>query len=338
MEQSSDEPIAGEETPAAPVMSRRLAGPAWPWVAAVATLLIILLLRPVGLCRWPALCDPLVAVDIDQGRLDTALPAPQNDLRLEQSFVPRRNGLTEMELLLVRYGGQLSEAEDQGRFSLELLDDMGNRVASEIIPSGRLSHNQIYTLRFPPQTRSAGRRYVLRLSGNDTNHISAWGYAADVYDAGRLRLLFDAQRADPPLTEAEEMRFVSRYALTAGDAARAAVAPLREWGLLLAALLMLPLPGVLLLLLVRPRGWDAGVAAGAALALGVAAWPIIWQWVSLAGGRWSGPLLWAVVVAGWAIAVGWKLRITNYELRIKSAAGRKREGLNDGCTPLLRCV
>lgn len=221
MDQSPGEPIVGEESPTAPMMSRRLTGRAWPWVAAAATLLIILLLRPVGLCRWPALCDPLVAVDIDQGRLDTALPAPQNDLRLEQSFVPRRNGLMEIELLLVRYGGQLSEAEDPGRFSLELLDDTGNRVASEIIPSGRLTHNQIYILRFWPQPRSAGRRYVLRLSGNDTNHISAWGYAADVYEAGRLRLLFDAQRADPPLTDAEEMRFVTRYALTAGDAARA---------------------------------------------------------------------------------------------------------------------
>ena len=64
------------------------------------------------------------------------------------------------------------------------------------------------------------------------------------------------------------------------------------------------------------------MAAGAALALSVAAWPIVWQWVSLAGGRWSGPLLWAVVVAGWAVAAGLKLRITNYELRMKSAAGQ----------------
>jgi hypothetical protein len=284
-------------------------------------LLLIFLLRPLDLCRWPPLCRPLVAVDTEQGRLDTALPAPQDDLRLEQSFVPRRDGLSEIELLLVRYGGQPSEDQptdgDDGRFSLELIDDRGGRVAAEILPTNALSHNQLYSLRFPPQPDSAGRRYVLRLSGNDTNHISVWGYAADVYDAGEARLLYDARRDDPPLTEAQELRFVTRYALTAGDAARAAVAPLRHWSLLLAALLLLPLPGALLLLLVRPRGWDAGVVAGTALALGVAAWPIVWQWFSLAGGRFSGPILWAAVIVGWVAAIVWKLRITNYELRSK---------------------
>lgn len=269
-------------------------------LAAVLAIAGLFFLSKAGLCPVENLCAPLPADDIDQGRLDTALPAPRIGLRIEQSFVPRRNGLSEVELLLVRYGGEMAAGEDTGRFSLELIDDGGGRVAEEIVPTAGLSHNQTYTLRFPPQPDSAGRRYVLRLSGNDTNHISAWGYSLDVYDAGELRLSAGGPGDPAPETAARELRFVVRYALTAGDTVRAAVAPLRQGWLLPALLLFLPLPGALLLLWVRPRGWDVAVWLGAALALGVAAWPILWQWVSMLGGRWSGPVLWGVVGGGWA--------------------------------------
>ncbi len=55
----------------------------------------------------------------------------------------------------------------------------------------------------------------------------------------------------------QELRFVTRYALTLSDTIAAAIAPLGNWRLWLAVLLFLPLPGVLILLLIRPRGWDA---------------------------------------------------------------------------------
>ncbi len=277
-------------------------------LAAALAIIGVFILGKAGLCESVDLCAPAPAVDIDQGRLDTALPAPQNGLRIEQSFVPRRDGLSEVELLLVRYGGEMAAGEDTGRFSLELIDDAGGRVAEEIIPTAGLSHNQTYTLRFLPQANSAGRRYTLRLSGNDTNHISVWGYSLDVYDAGELRLPAGGPDVAAPETAARELRFVTRYALTASDAIRAAAAPLPQGWLLPALLLFLPLPGVLLLLWVRPRGWDGAAWLGAALSLGVAAWPILWQWVSLLGGRWSGPVLWGVVGVGWAVAaaVGWR--------------------------------
>lgn len=47
-----------------------------PPVVAVIITLGLLLAGRADLCRWPDLCGLLTAVDITQGRLDTALPAP----------------------------------------------------------------------------------------------------------------------------------------------------------------------------------------------------------------------------------------------------------------------
>ncbi len=277
-------------------------------ITALLILTTVILLDMLGVCAWPPLCGPLTADDIVQGRLDTALPAPQGDLWLEQSFVPRRNGLNEIELLLARYGGEMPPGAEPSRLTVEVWDETGALVAAESLSTAALTHNQTYTLRFAPQNGSTGRRYVLRLSGSPTNHFSVWGYSTDIYEAGAARLINSTLRQEMGELEAQDMRFTTRYALTAGDALAAAVAPLGEWRLLLAALLYLPLPGVLLLLLVRPRGWDGAAWLGAALALGVAAWPVVWLWLSLAGGRWSGGLLWGTVLVGWGAAalIAWR--------------------------------
>lgn len=285
----------------APLLPRTLA-PLLFIVTVLLVLVTVMLLDMIGTCSWPAICGPLTADDIVQGRLDTALPAPQGDSWLEQSFVPRRNGLNEVELLLARYGGEMPPGAEPSRLTVEVWDETGALVAAESQSTATLSHNQTYTLRFAPQSGSAGRRYVLRLSGSLTNHFSVWGYSLDVYDAGAARLVSGPSRQEVAGLEARDMRFTTRYALTAGDALAAAVAPLGEWRLLLAALLYLPLPGVLLLLLLRPRGWDGAAWLGAALALGVAAWPVVWFWLSLAGGRWSGGLLWGTMAIGWGAA------------------------------------
>jgi hypothetical protein len=268
---------------------------------ALLLMLILAALGALGQCVWTDLCGPVVAEDTAQGRLDTALPAPQGDSRIEQTFTPRRNGLSEIEITLVRYGGEATAA-DPGTFSVALYDEAGALVTVEHLPTQRLTHNQVYLLRFPPQADSAGRRYTLRLSGNEHNPVSAWGYSLDVDAGGALQLAARTPEGVAFQTAAADLRYVTRYTLTAGDAVIAALTPAREWRLLLAALLFLPLPGVWLLLVVRPRGWDRAVWWGAALSLGVAGWPVLWQWVSLAGGRWSGGLLWGVVVVGWAAA------------------------------------
>ena len=267
---------------------------------AVAALTIGLILAAdrAGVCQLPDLCGALVADDILQGRLDVAPPAPRGPQRLEQTLVPRRDGLTEIELLLVRYD-PLPE-NDEGRLKLELLDDRGSTVISQVLETRELVHNQTFHLRFPPQPDSAGRRYTLRLSGDDANHFSAWGYSVDVYSGGVLELGPGPAGDEPVSTDAKDLRFISRYALTFGEGLNAALAPLEKAGLTVAALLLLMLPGSAALVVVWPRGRDRGAWLGVALASGVAAWPIIWEWVSLAGGRLSGIVLWAALAIGWS--------------------------------------
>ncbi len=259
----------------------------------------LLLLEQLGLCAWPAVCAPLTAADVSQARLDTALPAPQGEFVVEQTFVPRHDGLSEIELLLVRYG-ETPPASEAEQFTVELWDSK-TRVAARTDATARLAHNQPYRLAFAPLPHSAGRLYTLRLLGSAGNPIAAWGYSLDVYEGGALTLRGDPTGRPPA---ASELRFATHYSLTAGEALAAAMRPLRnQRDLLLAALLLLPLPGVLLLLLMRPRGWDGGARAGVALALGIAVWPLVWHWLTLAGWHWTGGRLWAAVGVGWVLVV-----------------------------------
>ena len=287
--------------------------------SAAAVVVALLLLNRFALCNLPYVCGPLTAPDVAQGRLDTALPAPQDTFAIDQTFVPRRNGLSEIELLLVRYGE--APPPEGSRFIVELWDGE-TRVAVQAASQAQLAHNQPYSLSFPPLRDSAGRRYTLRLLGSNGGVVSAWGYSLDVYPGGDLTLSGGAPGASLP---ARELRFITRYALTAEDALAAVIAPvINEGGLLLAALLLVPLPGVLLLLLFRPRGWDGGAWLGVALALGVAAWPLLWFWLTLAGGRWTAASLWAALVAGWLAALGvvvWRRR------RGRQTTNHRRQGV-----------
>ena len=303
MHESPGEPIAGKnDGDLLPVNGGGSLLPATVFITSLLLIFGLLVLGALDACAWNDLCGPVVADDTTQGRLDTALPVPQGDLHIEQTITPRRNGLSEVEIILVRYGGEAAPRMDPGVFSVTLHDENGSRIAGEDLSTQDLHHNQVYILRLPVQGDSGGRRYILRLSGNEHNHISAWGYSLDVDAGGDLQLNGQAPEGTEFKTAAVELRYVTRYTLTAGDAMRAATLLLREWRLLLAALLFLPLPGVWLLLVIRPRGWDQAAWWGGALSLGVAAWPLVWQWVSLAGGRWSGAVLWGVVAAGWIAA------------------------------------
>ncbi len=135
-------------------------------MAAVAVAVVLLALGRAGVCPWPSLCGRVEAVDVAQTRLDTAVPAPKGSLVIEQSFTPQHDGLTSVELLLLRYDGQPAAG---AHFDVALLDDTGAPVAAESLPVAGLSHNQSYSLTFPPQRASAGRPYTVRLSGSDDN-------------------------------------------------------------------------------------------------------------------------------------------------------------------------
>lgn len=273
-----------------------------PWRAILAGGVIVFL------WAWWAnnstLLGPIVAVDGDQQRADTVLPAPRGGMRIQQSFYPRWNGLREIELILAR-PGEPDQAEN-GSLLIQLLDDAGGVVAEQSLETRTISHNQVYKLRFAPQGNSAGRRYLLQLSGNDENPVSLWGYNLDVDGRGQLTVEGGALASEPPETAAKELRFVTRYQLTWRDAFFSLGATLYwEGALLLLASLVIPLPGMLILLLgvSRARRWDAAAWWGTALSLGVATWPLLWFGLTLIGGRWRSWSLWMIIVAGWVAAI-----------------------------------
>lgn len=276
--------------------------PAFTWWPAVLGALL--------LCAWAAWSGwppPITAEDANQHRLNVAAPRPRPDAPLVQTFRPDHDGLSEVELLLARV---VSEQEEipTGTLSAQLYD--GNAlVAEQTWEAAGLRHNQPLAFRFPPQPQSAGRPYTLVLSADDDNPFSVWAYEIDVYEGGELQ-------APGSEIEAEELRFVIRYRLSPRTALRALSQTLWQDGpLLLLALALIPLPGCLTLLLARRRlpPLDGGAWWGIAFALGAAVWPLLWQWPTFLGARWSARSLLIALVAGW-LAVLW--------LRFGRARGR----------------
>ncbi len=257
-----------------------------------------------------AVYAPIVNLDINQHRANRSLPAPNGNFTVEQAFVSTHDGLKEVELLVVKR----DEVEDNGRewLTVTLFDDTQAIIATQSFETINLRHNQPVTLQFPPQHDAAGRRYRLALSGTTDNVASVWGYDLDVYEAGQVTLVAGAlatvsgETAVSPDIAAQDLRFITRYQLTWTEAFRVLWRILsQEWGLLLAAMLLLPIPGLIILLLGQRRwpSFDKAAWWGTAVALGIAIWPILWFLFSLMGGHWSGSLLWGVVIVGYLSVV-----------------------------------
>ncbi len=266
----------------------------------------------------------LVDVDLSQDRIDTALPLPNGDLSIVQRFVPRQNGLQEIEVTLARYGE--TPAADVGLLTLQLSTDDGQLLAEQTLETAHLEHNQEHRFTFPPQPRSQGQPYLLTLSGNAANTISVWGYSMDVYGGGGITLDSD-QAGEQPITAAQDLRFITRYRLGWLQALIMIAETFYFEGVIfLLALIMLPLPGCLLLFLYHDRWkasdveqreaggpawpWDPAAWWGAAFALGIATWPLIWLWGSMVGVRFSTWLLWLLIIGGWiaVILLWWRER------------------------------
>jgi hypothetical protein len=273
----------------------------FPWLtfllAAVVCIIFIITITQLSHCPWPAVCGPILEDDLVQARLNTALPPIQGNVIAEQNFRPRWNGLAEIELTAVRYG---ESSGNDSYLLLQLLDDQDMLIAEQRFSAQTTEHNQILTFRFPAQPTSAGRRYTLRLTGSDQSQFSVWGYNLDVYQTGQLAL-------SQTTSAVQDLRFITRYHLLWPDIFHSlSQTILQEGALLLLALLFLPLPGILILLVARPLHWDAVAWWGVALALSIATWPLLWQWLTLVGGRWSGWLLWVFLVVGYGgVLVYW---------------------------------
>ena len=259
----------------------------WPWFLALAGALFLFVAAAAA--GWP---EPIVATDLDQHRFDVALPPPAAGTAIAQTFRAGRAGLQEIELRLAESG---ETAAPGATLTAQLLDDGGRQVAERRWQNAELQDGGPLLFSFAPQSRSAGRTYTLVLRGSEGNGYSVWGYSLDVLEHGALAV-------SGAETEAQTLRLVTRYRLTWPAALRHLGRTLGEEGfLLLLALALLPLPGALLLLMAAPRlpRLDAAAWWGLALALGVAAWPLLWFWLTLAGGHWTSWLLALLLVAGW---------------------------------------
>ena len=241
---------------------------------------------------------PIISDDISQIRANTTLPALQETSQVRQTFIPRHDGLTEVEVMIVRP----PEGESAGRLAMQLLDSNGQTVGARSFESRDLFHNQTVNLHFPPQAGSAGQPYTLLIAGTAGNDASVWGYDLDVYKEGELTMVGEE-------TAAQELRLTTRYQLSFAAAIEALAGTVwANGGLMLLALVFMFLPGCLLL--VGGSRWlprlDPAAWLGLALALGVASWPVIWLWLTVFGGRWRAWSLWFVLILGWAFVV-WKL-------------------------------
>ncbi len=301
----------------------------WPWllIGLISAVILLSAADYFELADTTRFVGPIEAIDLEQGRIDTALPAPAANVAIHQSFVPRHDGLSEVEVTLVRYGDATSA--ETGQLTIQLTDASGTTVAETTLATNRLDHNQPYRLRFERQPHSAGQPYTLTLKGNDTNPFAVWGYSEDVYAGGEAWVDAGVLSAEVPTTAAQDMRFRTRYRLSWIDALQTLGETLYYEGLLLLlALFVLPLPGILLLQVAQRRGvvtgeWDALAWLASAVALGLAAWPLLWQWLTVLGGRFWSWNLWIWVLGGWlAVVVLWlaqRRRPTTLLLRFHSA-------------------
>ncbi len=155
------------------------------------------------------------ADDINQHRANSPLPVPTNGLTIEQSFYSRWDGLREVELLIAGDGAAGSE---NGRLQFQLLDDNGIIVAATTAATISMKPDQSYAFRFGPLPDSAGRTFTLRISGNDENPVSVWGYNMDAYSSSEVVLRPGALSPDVPSTFAKDLRFITWYELTWQDA------------------------------------------------------------------------------------------------------------------------
>ncbi len=294
----------------------------WFWlpilVVAFGIIAILLVWEQISPVQANSLFASLVDIDLSQERLDTALPLPRGGLSITQSFVPRHDGLEEIEVILARYGE--AQPAGSGRLTLQLLSENGDLLAEQTLETAQFDHNQTYRFPIPNQPDSAGRRYLLKLSGSGQNNMSVWGYSQDVYGGGAVSISGSSPIDAPPIP-ALDLRFITRYRLSWSGALRSLAESLYFEGVIfLLALLILPLPGSLLLFLYHTRHaisgsgqaetedsdwpWDPAAWWGTAIALGIATWPILWLWFSLPGARWTAWLLWLLTIIGW-MAVAW---------------------------------
>ncbi len=121
----------------------------WRWVALIGGILLVILVGAVT--DWP---PAVVAVDVEQGRLNVSLPAPGPDTPLRQTFTAHHDGLTELSLVLVHYA---PGTETAGQFVISMRDPAGEEILRRTFDPRTLEHNQTLTIRYDPLPDTAGQ-------------------------------------------------------------------------------------------------------------------------------------------------------------------------------------
>ncbi len=238
--------------------------------------------------------------DLNQHRANVPAAIPNDNLTISQTFVPSRDGLHEIELIVYQVG-----KPGEGELTLDLLDEGGNLIGSQVLGSAELTLNQIITFQFPHQKNSANTLYTLRISGRDNTTTTFWGFNLEAISRGQLATSDPSAR-----TAAQDLRIVTRYQLTAP-------LMLRHIRVLFAESL---LPISVLLWSVFVMGWLVRYGLGKQLvtgdlptdialtfALGLCVWPLLWLWLTTLGGRWGRTSLITFIVIATLMTVIVKL-------------------------------
>lgn len=277
--------------------ARQLVRSGWPLFALVGAIAVCIWALVNG---WP---EPVTSRGLNQHRANVTLPRPNGEQIIEQAFRPKHNGLTSIEIIFARNDFPLNE--DTGALTLSLLRE-GVTLAEETLLTRNITHNQFYTLAFDPIHDSAELPLTLRLSAIENEAVTVWGYDLDAIASGAVDV------SDPSATiTAKDLRIVAQYRLTPSGAWDVLQAQLRQYdrALLLTPLLIL-MPGALIwqllrvLLRRRLSSGDHATDLAIALSLGVAAWPIVWFWVTLIGGRFGRMSLLIILTIGYIATVG----------------------------------
>ena len=266
--------------------------------------LFLLLLFSLFSSLRHAIFAPILTVDSRQMRQNVAMHIPQDSFTINQTFVSRQDGLQEIEVMLVRYG-EPDPVED-GRFTLSLYNDEDEMIATATYLTRHLAHNQALVLQLPTALDSVGQHYRLELSGSSDNTVTVRGYDIDSYSAGRAELRPTASAAVPEI-RAADIWFVTRNRLTWSNTWWALLTTSWYQGYLLPIIgAVLLLPGALLLRVAPLRRLISDPLArwGTAVALGLAIWPLLWQFSSLLGWHWSRSTLLVLLGVGWSSWLG----------------------------------
>ncbi|MDQ4075266.1 MAG: hypothetical protein M3220_03370 [Chloroflexota bacterium] len=234
---------------------------------------------------------------VDQSYLhgaQTTIVGELNDgVTLSQSFLPGRDGLSQLRLVLATY-----DRPNAGEMTFTLLDDLGRIVHREQVAADTIVDGNPKNFRFPPQVDSAGRAYTLQITATSPieRSTTAWSHMVDRYP-GQLRRNGEPLPGDLMM----EWHYQPATSVLWLHVARG----LPRYGLpLLLGVLLWTLPGLALLAWLRERSdetWSVQRLLGAAVALSGALLVILPQFthlIALPLGSWS---VWALLLLSVAL-------------------------------------